>query len=316
MRVLVATDFSEKARTAYEIVRSMELPAGSHVRVVHAVEPITTVHVFAPSALLTINEAAQVDAKALVRRYAKELARPFIESDGVIGLGRAADVIVDEALSFGPDILVVGSRGHGGFASAVLGSVSAEIVDRAPCPVLITRKNTLSSLVLAEDGSVNASAGAHVIRDTPALMGLPLHVVSVVDAAFPTLAIDPGATGASLAAYRAYEEALPALRATHLGFARDRAVALRSAGVNATSEQREGDAGAELIAAAKDRGADCIVIGSRGQTGLQRLTLGSVARSVLFNAPCSVLIVHARRAAAANSNGHTPVAAATSKKEM
>lgn len=55
---------------------------------------------------------------------------------------------------------------------------------------------------------------------------------------------------------------------------------------------REGDAAAEIIAAAETDNSDLIVIGSRGQTGLTRLVLGSVARAVLFHSPCSVLVAH------------------------
>ena len=34
-----------------------------------------------------------------------------------------------------------------------------------------------------------------------------------------------------------------------------------------------------------------IIVGTRGQTGLRRLLLGSVARNVLLHAPCSVMVV-------------------------
>jgi nucleotide-binding universal stress UspA family protein len=51
--------------------------------------------------------------------------------------GRAGQVLVDAAE--GADLLVVGSRGHGGLAEALLGSVGQHCVHHAPCPVLIMR---------------------------------------------------------------------------------------------------------------------------------------------------------------------------------
>ena len=51
--------------------------------------------------------------------------------------GRAAQVLVDEAE--GAELLVVGCRGHGGLAEALLGSVGQFCVHHAPCPVVIMR---------------------------------------------------------------------------------------------------------------------------------------------------------------------------------
>lgn len=51
--------------------------------------------------------------------------------------GNAAEVLVDAAQ--GAEMLVVGSRGHGSFRRALLGSVSQQVAHHATCPVTITR---------------------------------------------------------------------------------------------------------------------------------------------------------------------------------
>ena len=56
---------------------------------------------------------------------------------GEVTEGHPADVLLKAAV--GADLLVVGSRGHGGFAGLLLGSVSSHAVHHAHCPVLVVR---------------------------------------------------------------------------------------------------------------------------------------------------------------------------------
>jgi len=56
--------------------------------------------------------------------------------------GNAARVLLDE--SAGADLLVVGSRGHGGFTEALIGSVGQHCVHHASCPVVVIRDSVTS----------------------------------------------------------------------------------------------------------------------------------------------------------------------------
>jgi nucleotide-binding universal stress UspA family protein len=63
--------------------------------------------------------------------------KPDVDIELVVGEGPAGSVLVEAAK--GADMLVVGSRGHGGFMGLLLGSVSQQCAHHAPCPVLIVR---------------------------------------------------------------------------------------------------------------------------------------------------------------------------------
>ncbi len=70
--------------------------------------------------------------------------------------GSAADVLVSAASE--ADLLVVGSRGHGGFVGLLLGSVSQQCAHHASCPVVIVRPAEPSDDVDAERTATGAAA--------------------------------------------------------------------------------------------------------------------------------------------------------------
>lgn len=65
----------------------------------------------------------------------------------------------------------------------------------------------------------------------------------------------------------------------------------KETGIEADSDYRSGDPGSQICAIAQEWGADLIVIGRRGRTGLSELLLGSVSNYVTHHAPCSVLVI-------------------------
>ncbi len=66
---------------------------------------------------------------------------------------------------------------------------------------------------------------------------------------------------------------------------------VKSAGLEGEAEVREGAAADVIAAAARDQGADLVVVGTRGLTGLEHVVLGSVAERTVRLSPCPVVTV-------------------------
>jgi nucleotide-binding universal stress UspA family protein len=293
MRAVLAYDVSSGAEQAASLVRSLPWPSGSEVHVAAVVEPLAALVPAMMHAGLVVSP--EIDAQIVqhleseVGRVVEELRGSGIAADGSVTRGRPATVLVEEAGRFAADLIVAGSRGHGSIASLVLGSVSAELVDQAPCPVLVARRPEARRVLFATDGSPSADHAEELIAGWPIFDDATVRVVSVAEV------VRAWGTGIAPTMYRqvmdAYSKDLETARTTHEALARDAAKRLDAAGRTAEATLRVGDAAAEIVEEIESWQADLVVLGSRGHTGLSRIFLGSVARNVLLGSPSSVLVV-------------------------
>lgn len=101
------------------------------LEVVHAVDlaPIEDVHYDHD---LLVDRARGRVQQLVHQATVDELGEP---PSVIVEIGRPAEVLLDR--SAGADLLVVGSRGLGGFAGLLLGSVSRQAVHRAVCPTVV-----------------------------------------------------------------------------------------------------------------------------------------------------------------------------------
>ena len=297
MQVLIAFDSSAGAEEALALAGAIRWPGGSTLRIVTVIEP--PVLYMGPQLGGGSIPPPQIDEDltAYAREHVSEAAHKLRSEgrtvEGVVLHGRPATALVDEATRSGADLVICGSRGHGQISSLLLGSVSAELVDHAPCPVLVARNASIGRIVFATDGS-EASAAAEALLTTWSIFeGMPVEVVSVADV------VEPWHTGIAPTMHaqvlEAHAKDLADAKTEHARITEETVARLRAAGREASTEVRTGDAAAEIIAATEESSADLVVVGSRGRTGLARVFLGSVARNVLHGSAASVLVVHGPR---------------------
>ncbi|MEV0570419.1 universal stress protein [Dactylosporangium sp. NPDC050588] len=127
--VVVGVDGSPSAEAALRLAFEAAAARGTELVAVRAFVP--------PSPVLVPREAAEAAERAALEsslagwreRY------PGVKVEALLAAGRAAKVLI--GVSHTAQLVVVGSRGHGGFAGLLLGSVGQQLMQHAECPVLI-----------------------------------------------------------------------------------------------------------------------------------------------------------------------------------
>lgn len=296
-RALLAFDSSSSANRALGLAGSLAWTAGSELRLVGVVPFVSDFALAgAPWVLPAATPIARAsldpieEARKNLQAAAARLERPGLSVTQVVLVGHPSEEILGEAAKFEAELIVVGSRGHGALANALLGSVAAALVDHAPCPVLVARTSVVRSILLASDGSA-AAGNACALASSPLFGGAKLTAAVVADTRWPWWSGMTEAAGAM--DFTAQEAAAEGLRVKAQAVARQVRDTLTASDCLCDTVLLEGDPAAALLAEAVRSGTDLVALGSRGHTGVQRLVLGSVARNVLLHAPCSVLIAHA-----------------------
>jgi nucleotide-binding universal stress UspA family protein len=291
MRVLLAVDGSTSSDQAASLVANLTWPVSTTIKILTAypgtAETVGSPDMVMPADLINgRDDTMEAAAGGMVAGVATRLAAPDVTVETQISHARAADAILDEAEQFDADLIILGSRGHGALASAVLGSVCLEVVEHSSRPVLVARGDRIDRILFGEDGSRSAAAGVDLICRWSVFHGSKVRVLSVDDndpQATPWLrGSDQRETDLTDAADELHERQILAQTA---------ASTLRAAGLLSEADVVDGDPGDKLVADAADWGANMIVIGSRDRSALQRWLAGSVTRDVLFHAKCSILVM-------------------------
>jgi len=211
---------------------------------------------------------------------------PGIEIHTDLRVGLAAGQLIEESAH--ARLVVLGSRGLGGFEGMLVGSVSVGVAAHGHCPVVVVRGRTLEDpppeggpVVVGVDGSPVSEAAVAFAFDTASLWGVPLVAVHTWQdmSAGETWSVLPFDID-----YEAVAEDERRLLAERMAGWREKYpdVEVRQRVVRDRPVRG-------LLAAAE--GAQLIVVGSRGRGALKGVGLGSTSQALLHHSACTVAVV-------------------------
>jgi nucleotide-binding universal stress UspA family protein len=247
---------------------------------------LTVCLAWAPEYLALLGDAAVYD---LARRRGEEIlsrglayARSVVGPGAVVPLlarGSPARVLCEHSAT--AEMVVVGSRGHGGLAGLLLGSVAGQLAAHGQGRVVVVRgqerraNRAPGPVVAGADGSPASQAAVTFAFEEAELRDVPLVAVCA-------LADAPATLGGAHRVEEDFDRSMAQQEKEHPEVTVLRHVA-------------QGSPRAALLAAAHE--AQMVVVGARGRGGLRGMLLGSAAQALLHHAPCPVGVARQPRPA-------------------
>ncbi len=182
-----------------------------------------------------------------------------------------ASEIVEAEVEARPDLLVMGRRGSRGLARMSVGDATVKAIGRGQCSVLVVPRAAemwTRRVLVGTDGSRFGDAAAVTAAAIARICALPVTVVGAMVPSHSEARQEDGR--------RAVERTVQLLQKD---------------GIEADGVVAPGEADSVIVATAKSRAADLIVLGSYGRTGLGRALVGSVCERVIGQASTAVLAV-------------------------
>jgi nucleotide-binding universal stress UspA family protein len=282
-RVVVGYDGSETAKVAARWAADEAVAQGRGLTLAHAVLPPVSGAGFGATIPPPLDLVDSLQEKAKIELLREADALPGTDIEVCVEIGSPSGLLLDASQK--AHLLVLGSRGHGGFRGLLLGSVGSQVASHAACPTVIFREPRVPDsrhLVVGIDGSPNSEVALAFGFDMASRHGWELIAVHAWEVpAYDLIVVPSGPVPVPLTdvaddEVRLAAEVLAGFRAdfpdVHV---HERLV--RAAPADA------------LLTEGKE--AAMIVVGTRGRGPTAAAVLGSVSNAVLHKARVPVAVV-------------------------
>ena len=300
---MLATDGSDHAQLTEAFLSRFPIAKSADLDVVSvcAMLPIIGVGVPAiaepaiPEQTAALWEELHKHTKNVVNETVQRLTSQGFKANPVVLDGDIAGELIDYAERSKANLVVVGSRGENAFVVALMGSVARKMVGHSPCSVLVVRgpesksveenvadlakKDKLTAL-MAVDDSPGSQAALQAFKSYGDGFGR-LICLSVRPLPVYPPAIAPMVAAMEVDNPDDRSESIAEAAAEELKDSADKVESMRA----------HGHPSHEIVQAAKDIGADLIILGATRHGFIERFLIGSVAYDVAAQADCSVLVI-------------------------
>lgn len=280
--VLVGTDLSPPADEALRQGARLARELASTLLVCHVVPELIP-----DGSVFTEFRRANLDIQGSVVAKARAAVQQHV--DTVLGAEHQAVDIILESGTPHVGLLRQADQTRAGVIVAGPGSTVLDVVRHASTPVLIARHSPRGPVVGATDFSDRSLPALRAAAAEARRRVSDLHLLHAFDIGLFTLGEAPAAAMPYLADSSSIAlEGLDHLRT----LAKQRLDAtLREEDLPGATAVIAGSAENAIVEYAESVGAELVVVGTHGRSGLARLTLGSTAAAVIESAPCAVLVV-------------------------
>lgn len=277
--LLLPTDFAQASVEAEKAAVQLAKKFGARVSLLHVLEPMPQW----PAALYELHETAETVLNGIARRLTEQGVNV---AKVTVVTGRPAETILDAAETTHADLILCGAGKLSPFDRYSVGPTALAVIEKSKVPVLAVPPQgappLFRKILCPVDHSPASANGLQCAAGLAGHYGSELVALSVVPEVNYLVAA---------AESRQFEDARQQYDAKWREEFREFLQTHPTPGVHMTTEVRAGKPYEQIIAVAKERGCDVIVMGATGRTGLSRVLLGSTTRRLLADVPCSLLTI-------------------------